>query len=309
MTCRFRRRSRGSSAPASTICPGTRKRSSMPRSVVGKVFWTGRAQREWTRRSSPSSTRLCGKGFSVGRDARRSQARSSSRSRTPLCAMSLTGSFHEPSVRRSTAPSRSGSSPSVATRTTRRCSRYHWRSALELASASGSETSELEERTRLTLAEAGNRAFSLNAFPAAAKYYDDALALWPADGVGAARAPLPTRESPLHRRRRACRASASRRHEMSSSTPVTAQRLRRPKPFLLRATGSAATSMQSSRTSRSAEALIEGADPSPGATRVLAWAARYEFLDGDREGGLRRAEEALATGRAVLAFPISGFTR
>ena len=43
-----------------------------------------------------------------------------------------------------------------------------------------------------------------------------------------------------------------------------------------------------------AEALVEGAPPSPGATRVLAWSARYRFLAGDLEDGLRRAEEARA---------------
>ena len=43
-----------------------------------------------------------------------------------------------------------------------------------------------------------------------------------------------------------------------------------------------------------AEELIEGAEASPGVTRVLAWSARYEFLAGDKGTGLRRAEEGFA---------------
>lgn len=56
---------------------------------------------------------------------------------------------------------------------------HHWTSALELASASGQDTSALEEPARLALSAAGDRAMSVNAFSAAAAYYGQALALWP----------------------------------------------------------------------------------------------------------------------------------
>ena len=56
---------------------------------------------------------------------------------------------------------------------------YHWRSALDLARAAGDDDGELAKRARLALREAGDRAFGLNAFPAAAEYYEAALALWP----------------------------------------------------------------------------------------------------------------------------------
>ena len=45
---------------------------------------------------------------------------------------------------------------------------HHWRSALELARASGRDGADLAERTRFALREAGDRAFALNAFAAAA---------------------------------------------------------------------------------------------------------------------------------------------
>ncbi len=64
---------------------------------------------------------------------------------------------------------------------------HQYRSALELARASGNETEELVERTRRAAREAGDRAFALHAFSAAARFYEEALELWPADGVDRAR--------------------------------------------------------------------------------------------------------------------------
>ncbi len=56
---------------------------------------------------------------------------------------------------------------------------YHWRSALDLAHASGQSDPELAGRACVALREAGDRAFSLNSFAAAERYYADALELWP----------------------------------------------------------------------------------------------------------------------------------
>jgi class 3 adenylate cyclase/tetratricopeptide (TPR) repeat protein len=58
---------------------------------------------------------------------------------------------------------------------------FHWSSALELARAAGLDADDLVTPTSLALRAAGDRAFSINAYPAAATYYGDALALWPGD--------------------------------------------------------------------------------------------------------------------------------
>jgi predicted ATPase/class 3 adenylate cyclase len=58
---------------------------------------------------------------------------------------------------------------------------HHYLSALELARASGHDASELAEAARLALREAGDRAFALHAFAAAARFYAAALELWPPD--------------------------------------------------------------------------------------------------------------------------------
>jgi tetratricopeptide (TPR) repeat protein len=59
---------------------------------------------------------------------------------------------------------------------------FHWRSALELARASGDGTDDLETPVRQSFREAGDRAFALNTFGVAASHYEEALELWPDDG-------------------------------------------------------------------------------------------------------------------------------
>src|SRR5581483_12424760 len=55
----------------------------------------------------------------------------------------------------------------------------HYLSALEYARAAGTDDAELAARARPMLRDAGERASSLYAWPAAARYYAEALALWP----------------------------------------------------------------------------------------------------------------------------------
>ena len=56
---------------------------------------------------------------------------------------------------------------------------HHYVSALDLAEAAGRPTSDLTGPARLALKDAGDRAFALNAFPAAGRSYERALDLWP----------------------------------------------------------------------------------------------------------------------------------
>jgi class 3 adenylate cyclase/tetratricopeptide (TPR) repeat protein len=60
---------------------------------------------------------------------------------------------------------------------------HHYASALEIARTRGRDTEDLVRSTRLALRDAGDRARSLNAFAAAAREYDRALALWPPDDL------------------------------------------------------------------------------------------------------------------------------
>jgi tetratricopeptide (TPR) repeat protein len=58
---------------------------------------------------------------------------------------------------------------------------HHYLSAIELAQASGQDPAEFAEPARLALRDAGDRALALNAFAAAAHFYEFALTLWPGD--------------------------------------------------------------------------------------------------------------------------------
>ena len=58
---------------------------------------------------------------------------------------------------------------------------HHYATARELAVASRRETPGLDERLRASLRAAGDRAYALHAFDAAARHFDGALALWPDD--------------------------------------------------------------------------------------------------------------------------------
>ena len=58
---------------------------------------------------------------------------------------------------------------------------HHWQAALQYATAARRDTTGLAVPARLALREAGDRALSLNAFAAAARWYQAALELWPAN--------------------------------------------------------------------------------------------------------------------------------
>ena len=55
---------------------------------------------------------------------------------------------------------------------------HHYAHALALSRAAGHPTVDLAEPARLALRDAGDRAFALNAYAAAARYYGEALELW-----------------------------------------------------------------------------------------------------------------------------------
>jgi len=60
---------------------------------------------------------------------------------------------------------------------------HHYDTAINLARATGAATKELEDRARVAFRAAGDKTFALQAYGAAATFYEKALALWPGDGV------------------------------------------------------------------------------------------------------------------------------
>ena len=168
---------------------------------------------------------------------------------------------------------------------------YHWRSALDLMRATGAEDPDLVERTRRALRAAGDRAFALNSFPAAARFYAEALELWPHDDMRAqllfarARAVFVVGEENAAQELESARDAlieAGRREDAAEAEAFLAQL------HWFRGQQDAVFPHL-----EAAEALVEGAAPSLGVTRVLAWSARYQLLANELESGLRGAEAAL----------------
>ena len=169
---------------------------------------------------------------------------------------------------------------------------YHWSSALELVRATGGDEDELIERTRLALRNAGDRAYALNSFPVAAAQYEDALALWPSDDE--------ERPQLLFKRAQALFIAADERAREALENARDAlvasgdrERAAEAEAFLAQMFWFQRQLDEVFPHLRAAEDLVDGAAPSPGVARVLAWSARYQMLAGDNAGGLRSAEEAL----------------
>jgi tetratricopeptide (TPR) repeat protein len=169
---------------------------------------------------------------------------------------------------------------------------YHWHSALELVTASGSEGADLVGRARRASEIAGDRAAALNAFVSAAAHYGRALELSRDDGSDVADLLLK-------------RAQAL----FTAGDDEAIEALERAREALLAAgdrTGAAEAEALLGRLHwlrgsmdlvfphlRAAEALVEDEEPSLGVARVLSWSARQLLLAGERERGLAQAREAL----------------
>ncbi|MDP9329254.1 MAG: AAA family ATPase [Actinomycetota bacterium] len=174
---------------------------------------------------------------------------------------------------------------------------YHWSSALELAKAAGQDVGDLATPTRLALRAAGDRAFSVNAYPAAATYYVDALALGPKEDRE--RPQLLYRladalflagdermEAALEEARDALLGAGDR--ETAAGAEVSLSRMWWERGQNDKASGHEAR----------AEELV-GAERSLAAARVLAFLARTRTIGGDPTEGLRLATEAMALAEAL----------
>ena len=159
---------------------------------------------------------------------------------------------------------------------------HHWSSALELACAAGQDTSALEEPTRLALRAAGDRAYAVNAYPAAVTYYSEALAHWPEHDEERPQLLFTLAQAlfvagddraaeALERARDALVESNDR--ETAAETEAFLAQL-----FWFQGRQEAVFPHL-----HAAEALVEGAEPSPGVARVLAWSARYQMLAGETQ--------------------------
>jgi len=169
---------------------------------------------------------------------------------------------------------------------------YHWRSALDLMRASGSPDGDVADRVRLSLRDAGDRAFALNSFAVAAAQYEDALALWPEGD--------PDRADLLFRFARAVHWAYDGRQRAALETARDAllasgdtQRAAETEVFLARMSWDRGEGAAFAEHVARAEALA-GDSVSASSARVLAQSARFLALAGESDAALTTARAALA---------------
>jgi class 3 adenylate cyclase/tetratricopeptide (TPR) repeat protein len=174
---------------------------------------------------------------------------------------------------------------------------YHWRSALELADAAGQDAVEIALSARMALRRAGDRAFAVNGYAAAAAYYEDALGLWPEDDherpqlqfryARALHIAADDRSADALEEARDALLAAGDRQAAADAEVLLSNiwwhRGRRDDAF--------------AHLARAEE--LAGRTQSPATARVLATAARRRAIGGEPEVGLRIAGEALAMAEAL----------
>jgi class 3 adenylate cyclase/tetratricopeptide (TPR) repeat protein len=169
---------------------------------------------------------------------------------------------------------------------------HHYLSAIELARAAGISLGELPEAVT-ALRDAGDRAYALNAFPAAARFYEAAVGLLPSDDA----------ERPLLMLRR----GAALRFAGDPSALATLEAAR---DVLLAQDARGAAGEADALIAeihwfngegekcmehvRRAGTLVRHEPSSPAKARVLSQLARYEALAGEAASALRHGTAALA---------------
>jgi class 3 adenylate cyclase/tetratricopeptide (TPR) repeat protein len=170
---------------------------------------------------------------------------------------------------------------------------HHYLSAHELARATGQAAPDLEERARIVLIEAGDRAFSLNSFAAAAGYYEASL------GLGELSAK--ERADLLFRYARALFVAADGRSETALEEARDAllacadpERAAQTDATLAELWWYRAEPQRSSEHLERAYALVSDLPPSHAKAHVVSQVARYRMLAGASQEAIRIAGEALA---------------
>jgi class 3 adenylate cyclase/predicted ATPase len=170
---------------------------------------------------------------------------------------------------------------------------HHYTNALELGRAAGEDVSALVDSARLALRDAGDRAYALSSFPAALRYYRDALALWPEDDPE--RPPLRLRYGKTlfwSSIENAEEVESVRDELLELGDREAAAELEAMLAVMRWHKGDGASV---TRHLDSAAALVEDAAASPAKAYVLSQISRYRMLAG-------RSEEAIAVGREALAM-------
>ena len=174
---------------------------------------------------------------------------------------------------------------------------HHYLNALELCRATGADIAPIAAPARAALGDAGNRAFSLNAFAAAARFYDEALALVDDERERAsllfhlARARYyvgdERRQAALEEARAALLDTGDRARAAEAETLLAELWWHR------------GVTSESTKYLEHARELVADQPPSEAKARVLAEVSRFHALADRNEPALRVGNEAVEMARAL----------
>jgi tetratricopeptide (TPR) repeat protein len=168
---------------------------------------------------------------------------------------------------------------------------HHYSVTLELAQATGQETYLLTQRTRLAFRCAAERAVRLNGFGAAARYYEQALELWPPDESDRAQVLLAYGKALHVAERRGHQVLRDARDALLLAGDVESAAVAEAElGSLLWEEGQAE---QALRHLTEAVDLLRVRPASPAKTQVLISLARVKVFTGDTAEAARLAGEAL----------------
>ncbi len=170
---------------------------------------------------------------------------------------------------------------------------HHWQAAFEFARAAGEDDTDLAQRARLALRNGGDRAFALNAYPTAEKYYAEALSLWPE--ADAERPDLQFRRArSLHLAGDDRRQDALEEARDALLEAGAAESAAEAEAFLGHGAWYRGDRDAAEPHFAQAYALVADRGASASKARVLALSARFRMLAGAPEEAIRVAREALA---------------
>jgi class 3 adenylate cyclase/tetratricopeptide (TPR) repeat protein len=164
---------------------------------------------------------------------------------------------------------------------------HHYAAALELAGAAGEEVEELAPRALQAFRAAGDRAATLNALPAAERYYGDALALAPDDPE------LLFRHGHISWLRSEAGADEMQRARDAFAAAGNRERAAEAALALAQAEWRAGRREGMREHMDDARALVAGLPPSRIQANVLSEAARYEMVADLSDTAVELGREAL----------------
>jgi predicted ATPase/class 3 adenylate cyclase len=175
---------------------------------------------------------------------------------------------------------------------------HHYLSALELLRAAELSTVDVAAAARPVLTEAGDRALSLNSYPAAVRFYDEALSLGSPDDPDRALVQF-RRARALHMTMGAEGGEALEEAREALLAAGDAEHAAEADALLAESWWHRGDRDPAFEHLDRAHKLVEDLPPSPGKAHVLSQIARYRALAEENEAAIRAGQEALAMAEAL----------